>query len=331
MPNKSYIYAASAYLPNTVVKSVDLMDELKLESKYDISRKIIDEKMGIKERRFVDSHDNSHSLLATKAAEKMFEGSSITPADIDCVIYCGIDRDTVEPSAAHSIQHQLGANGFVFDVSNACHGVCDGMFIADSFIKRGYDNVLLVTAEIASEVTKAAIESIHKDRNNLNKMFGALTVGDAGGAMLISSQPGLHKMELVDFSMASRSKTHDLCYYKREGGEITGQMVMDKICAAMLHEHQRLLPQTLGRVGWSQPDFVIPHQVGQVPHERFSKMTNLSEKRLSKTFPFLGNIASATMPVNIARTLQEFNGKFKKIMLMGAGSGLSVSQIAIQT
>ncbi len=329
MSINSYIYAASSFIPTEIVKSEDLMDELKSEANFGVSRTFINERMGILERRFVNSNENRHSYIASKAAEKLLCENNIDVKDIDCVIYCGIERDYLEPGTAHVVQTNIGSNGFCFDITNACHGFSDGMFVADSFIKRGLNTVLLVTAEISSNITKLAINSINHDHSKFQTMFGALTIGDAAGAMLITSYPAIHRFKFVDFQMQSDSSSYELCHYHFPDNQFSGQMIMDKICAKMLMQHKKLLKKTLKKLNWNKPDYLITHQVGKRPHQRFSKMTSVEMSKMSKTFPQLGNIASATMPVNITRTLNLSNIKSMNILLMGAGSGLSISQIAL--
>ncbi len=331
MSINSYIYAASAFIPGEIVKSEDLMDELKSETNFGVSRTFINERMGIIERRFANSRENKHSFMASKAAEKLLYENNIDACEIDCVIYCGIERDYLEPGTSHIVQANIGSNGFCFDITNACHGFSDGMFVADSFIKRGFDSILLVTAEISSNITKLAINSINHDHSKFQSMFGALTIGDAAGAMLITSYPSEVGLKFIHFEMKSDSQSYKLCHYHFPENEFSGQMIMDKICARMLITHKSLLRKTLKKLDWEKPDFLITHQVGKRPHQRFSEMAKVDQNRMSKTFPKLGNIASATMPVNFCRTLKISNIKSMNILLMGAGSGLSISQIALSS
>ena len=329
MSRNSYIYAASAYIPKEIVKSEDLMDELKSETKFGIPRTLINEKLGIFERRFVTQQENKHSYLASQAAQKLIIESKIDVKDIDCVIYCGIERDYNEPATAHVVQSNIGIYGFAFDISNACHGFCDGMLIADSFIKRGYNAILLVTSEISSNITKLAINHINKNPQNFESMYGALTVGDAGGSMLITSYPSIVNLKFLEFNMMSVSKYYKLCNYQLSSEKADGQMIMNQICVRTLSFHKNLLSHTLNKLKWERPDYLITHQVGKIPHQRFSKMTGVNIKNMSKTYPLLGNIASATIPVNITRTLKRCNVEFKKLLIMGAGSGIAISQIGL--
>ena len=331
MSINSYIYAASSFIPGEIVKSEDLMDELKSETHLGVSREIIGKKMGIYERRFATEEENGLSKLATNAAEKLIIENNIDSNDIDCVIYCGIERDYMEPSTAHIIQSNLGINSYCFDISNACHGFADGIFIANSFIKTGYDNVLLVTAEMPSYVTKLAIDSINKDSSRFKNLFGMLTVGDAAAAMLVSSDPGQLKLKITQIEAKCISYDYNLCYYHFPNNQFKGEMVMDKICAKTLLAQRNMLKEAKKKPDWTAPEYIIPHQVGKRPHLEVAKMFDLPVSRLSKTYEKLGNITSATIPVNIYNSLQRCDTpEYKNYLIFTTGSGIALSQISLR-
>ena len=71
----------------------------------------------------------------------------------------------------------------VFDVKNACNSFLNGLQIATGFVEAGiYKNVLVATGEIPSRV----LVYDFRDRQEYKASFASLTLGDGGGAALVS-------------------------------------------------------------------------------------------------------------------------------------------------
>jgi 3-oxoacyl-[acyl-carrier-protein] synthase-3 len=329
----TYVSAIDYYLPSQVVKTRDMMAETKPE-RLGFSETLIENLMGIIEVRHA-LDDEKPSTLATYAAEKALAKFDGNPDEIDLLIFCGIDRDYVEPSTAHVVQKNLGLkNAVCFDVSNACLGFMNGMQIANSAIESGMSrNVMICTGERPSKVSKVAAPHLRglEDRADFFNKIGALTVGDAGVAAIISQSEGISGIKSMNFM--SNGELTKLCYYKHEQGIVVeGQMLMKEICAAILDAHKEILPASLTKAGIKASDIncLITHQVGKRPWERHAKIFGVESDNMTKTFDTLGNITSATFGVNYARALEE--GRIKTgdvVMAAMAGSGLSVCQVSI--
>lgn len=329
----TYISAIDYYLPSQVVKTRDMMAETKPE-RLGFSDTLIEDLIGIYEVRHAQESEKP-STLASNAAEKAiakFEGNA---DEIDLLIFCGIDRDYVEPSTAHVVQKNLGLkNAVCFDISNACLGFMTGIQVANSAIGSGIArNVLICTGERPSQVTKVTTSHLSglQNKTEFYNKIGALTVGDAGAAAIISQSQGLSGIRSINFN--SNGKLSDLCYYKHENGVITeGQMMMKEISSAMLKAHKKMLPQSLQLLKKEASDVkcLITHQVGKTPWKGFSRFLGINADRMTKTFDTLGNITSATFGVNYAITVESGNLKKGDLILAAmAGSGLSTCQIGI--
>ena len=253
------------------------------------------------------------------------------PADIGMVIYCGIDRDWVEPATSHRIQRELGCkNAACLDVTNACHGFTNGMSVGDAMIATGAaENVLVVTGEVPSHVVRDCIKDINDNPTleNFRSKVGGLTTGDAGGAVIL--QRASNKSGVKTYRFASQGRYAELCFYKfDDAGKRQGQMLMEKISAAALHMHRALITETYKELRW-QPkdiDFLICHQAGRKPHQRFAEMAKVDIAKAPITYEDLGNLTSASIPV----TLDLAGSKEgDRILILGTGSGLSVSQIGL--
>lgn len=323
----SYIVSVGYYLPETLVRTEDMLKEIDPD-KFGVESGHIEEHVGVAEVRH-SAHNQKPSFLAIAAAEKALARCFINCDQIDLIIFCGIEGDYAEPSTAHIIQAALGLrSGICFDVQNACLGFMTGLQIADSMIASGAIRYALVcTGERPSIVSKATIRELKRstDTNLLKNKLGMLTVGDAGGAMIIGPR---HQNGFLNFGMDSQGQYAKLCYYKQKNnGYIEGQMVMGKICAVTFNAHKKVYRDTMDVLGWSPDsiDCLITHQVGAKPFSELSRIFNVPKSKMTRTYHSLGNITSATFPVNYGRALEE--GRVhsdSKVWVAMSGSGISV-------
>lgn len=331
MTGHSRIAAIGKFLPEQVVSSSELMDEIKSELQFGVSRDYLENLTGIRSRRFA-SAETRPSDLAIKAAQDALGKSNLTPEDISMVLYCGIDRDWVEPATSHRVQRELGCvNATCLDVSNACHGFSNGLSVGDAMIATGAaENVLVVTGEVPSQLIGAVIKRLNSEPTleTFHAMVGSFTTGDAGGAVIL--QRASQNSRIKNYRFSSRGRYAELCFYKfdHQTGKRSGRMVMDKISAVMIRMHQSIISDTYSTLNWQPEDIdhLICHQVGSKPHQRMAQLAGIEIEKAPITFQDYGNLTSATVPI----TLDAANAKpGDRILMLGAGSGLSISQIGL--
>ena len=326
------IISVDYFLPKTIVKTSEMMDELQPE-RFGVSNTFIEDNVGVKQVRHAET-EQKPSELAIPAAHKAIASAGIRSDEIGVIIFCGIDRDYTEPSTAHNIQKAIGGRGFCFDVSNACLGFANGLLEAEMWVRAGRAKYALVcTGEKPSLVSKDWIEHIKRsdDLAVFKRKVGGLTVGDAGAAAVVGATES--EAGFKGFWFSSEGEYADLCYYSMDQGERVGEMVMNKISAVMLRSHKRLYAQSLSELNWNAHDIgvLIAHQVGRKPWQKCAEIFNVDLNKLTKTYDVLGNITSATFPVNLALGLE--NGIIntgQKCFGALAGSGLSVVHFGLQ-
>ena len=325
----AHISGAGSYLPPNRVYSEELMRDAQSES-VGISYNLLERSTGIVERRFSEPSE-SYAYLATEASRNAIIDAKVDPADIDMVIFCGIDNDYPEPSTAHEIQRAVGAkNAICFDMSNACLGLLNGLSVADSYVSCGTAEVVLVcTGERPSDVSLDILRQLKEDKTKekFRRLMGAFTVGDAGGAFLITKSgtgPRLQKMRFH-----TDSEMLNLCFYRRTETHIEFEMEMETLGRAMITGHKLLMDDTYSALGWQpgEVDRLFTHQVGARPHRHISTMAHIDVDRAPKTYDLYGNLTSATFAVNYDLHRPAPN---EKILFLGAGSGCSICQIGVQ-
>src|SRR5262245_24826967 len=111
---------------------------------------------GIYERRWWEAN---YTITdgAVAAARKALAVADIRPDEIDVLIYAGVCREQFEPATACHVAAALGVSpgAFVFDVSNACLGMLNGIVDVANRIELGQVRAgLVVACETAREINE---------------------------------------------------------------------------------------------------------------------------------------------------------------------------------
>jgi 3-oxoacyl-[acyl-carrier-protein] synthase-3 len=330
----SRILSTGAFIPDQVVTSQELMREIDSLNRFGIPYDWMDKKMGILERRVADASDMP-SDMAARAAREAIDLAGINPREIDAIIYAGIDRDYVEPATAHLVQDKIGAsNAYCVDVSNACHGFMNGIHLMDALVTSGQVRYgLICTGEQPSKIARQTIAKLKQatTRDEFYRLVGGLSTGDAGAAMIIGPkrQP---ESGFIGFMLESQGRHNDLCVYSNRFGEPDGHMHMRDIVRAFIDMHAKMFQQCLHELHWKPEDIdlFVHHQVGIKVFKKHAAYAHIPVDIMPNTVSKMGNITSATIPINIYNLMQARSLKDNdKIFLSGTGSGLSISQTGL--
>lgn len=328
------IFSVGTYLPEQVVNSDHLFDEINSEA-YGFPVDWMSKNMGIIERR-MSEEGSQPSDLAIPAARRALEClDGFNPDEIGMIIFCGIERDQSEPATAHTVQHALGLKAYhAFDIANACIGFIDGVEIASKFVTTGaIKYALVVTGEVPTRLSRTFVGRVQDgiSKADFEKGIGALSVGDAGGAMIIGPSDTNEKTGFQMFSTAVDSSHIDKCiYWRNDAGELEGHMNMGRILGRGLKIHRSMIDRTLEELGWSDFDWVLSHQTGKRCFEGVRKLTNTSSEKMIKIYHNHGNTTTATFPLlweklsnnGIVSSGDRVGGIF-------AGSGLATCQFGL--
>ena len=323
------IYSVGSELAGSAVLTREILDQARFE---DCS--LVEKSLGISEvRQAPDSAKPSD--LAVPAARKALQDSALRATEIDAVIYCGIERDCSEPATAHIIAAALGLRPAIcFDVANACHGFTSGLHVANSMIRTGdIHHALVVTAELSSKVTRKVVDLFRSHQlgpRDVRTHVGAFTVGDAGGAMILG--PCAQDKGIRQIKSGAVSDHHQLCSYKIDKGELSFVMDMGRISAVTLKLVKDLIQPAYEALGWTpnDVDLFIPHQVGARPFQKTLEIVGVNEDKSIATYPKLGNLASATIPV--CYDLMKQQGRLKSgsnVLLGSSGSGIAATFMGV--
>src|SRR5215218_4386576 len=143
---RSRIAGIGKYVPEQVVSNNDLTRVM------DTSDEWIQERTGIKERRYADRTRETTTTMGIEAAKIAIERAGITAADIDFIIFATLSPDYYFPGCGVLVQRALQMKEIgALDIRNQCSGFIYGLSVADQFIKTGmYKNILLIGSELHS-------------------------------------------------------------------------------------------------------------------------------------------------------------------------------------
>src|SRR5881396_21726 len=140
---RTKIAGIGMYVPQNVVTNNDLLKYM------DTSDEWIQERTGIKERRYADRLGETTTTMGVEAAKIAIERAGITPQDIDFIVFATICPDYYFPGCGVLLQRAMKMKEIgALDIRNQCSGFVYALSVADQFIKTGmYKNILVVGSE----------------------------------------------------------------------------------------------------------------------------------------------------------------------------------------
>lgn len=308
----SRIAGTGSYLPPKKLTNADL------EKIVDTTDEWIMKRVGIRERRIVTTGEDSTNGMATKAAKAAMEMAGVGPEDIELIVVGTATPDYFFPSAACTVQHELGIKNEcpAFDLNAACAGFIYAMSVADQYIKTGAIKTALV---IGSEALSRIVD--WKDRST------CVLFGDGAGAVVLqaSDSPGI-----IHTSIFSDGQYDSLLYGKSTlwTDDSKPKLHMDgrevfKVAVSKLEE---IVDQTLEKAGMNKSDidWLIPHQANMRIIKATAKRLDLPLDRVVLTIEEHGNTSAASVPLALDCAVRK--GQVKRgetLMLEAFGAGFA--------
>ncbi|WP_030767878.1 3-oxoacyl-ACP synthase III family protein [Streptomyces sp. NRRL F-2664] len=325
-PRSAGLTAVGSFLPQEVLSSEALQEEVARRSGLALPPRLLTQATGIRSRRVAGEGEYA-STLAVGAARRALDSLSLSPLDIDLLLFASASRDMVEPATAHIVQAELGSRAHALDVTNACNSFVNGIDLARSMVLAGRARRALV---VTGETPSRAVRKDPSGPAELRDGFAGYTFGDAGAAVVVE---GVQRGGILDVDTETHSEHWEVggipgggsrhprgdahTYFRGDGNELRG--VFEKVGTAVVD-------RTLHRTGMSWDGFakVLVHQV-TVPYlERFAELTGVPAEKLVVTVPELGNVASASIGVQLDRIFPELVPG-DRVLFVGLGGGISIT------
>ncbi len=341
--SKVFIDSFGYELAPNVITSEDLENRLApLYAALHLQKGQLEALTGIHERRFWNPDQTMHEG-AIKAGKKAIAASSVSPEDIGMLIYGGVCRDNLEPATACAVSHGLGLNieTHIYDVSNACLGVLNGMIQVANSIELGQITAgLVVSCESARQIIDFTIDRLlkTKDMNLFKRTIATLTGGSGAVAVLLTHASVADRgHRLLGGVARSSTEHHKLCRWGPDTGiPASGLHVMQTDSIGILQHGVALGLETYKAfkkklsLPDNKPDKVICHQVGATHQRNILESIGIPQEKDFTTFKYLGNIGTVSLPITAAIAAErQFLTKNDLVGFFGIGSGLNCIMLGI--
>jgi 3-oxoacyl-[acyl-carrier-protein] synthase-3 len=264
----------------------------------------IRQRTGVIERRRATA-DVEAIDLAEEAAKQAIAAAGIRPEEIGAVLVSTISNTVQTPSLAALLTERVGASPApAYDISAACAGFTYGVAQADSFIRSGLaDYVLVVGAEKLSTFAKPTDRTI------------SFLLGDGAGAAVLgpSDEPGVSptvwgsdgsKWDVVGMD-------NPLAAYRDGGGEIEWPTLRQEgptVFRWAVWEMAKVAQQAIDVAGITVDDLAafIPHQANMRIIDELAKQLKLPEHvAIARDIATTGNTSAASIPLAAHALLAE--------------------------
>ncbi len=309
------ILSVGGYRPERIVTNAEICEWI------DSSDEWIRERSGIIERRFA-AEDESVVDMATEAAQKALAASGVTADQVGMVMLATVTHPLQTPSAACDVAHRIGAtNAAAMDISAACAGFCYGVGLADSMVRSGTaEYVVLVGVEKLSDW-------VNRDDRSAGFLFadgaGAVVIGPSDVPAIGPTLWGADGSHLDAITM-----TQSLIDYRDHGGRFpTLAMQGQTVFRWAVGEMAKVAKEALDAAGITadQLDAFIPHQANLRIVDAMVRQLQLPEHvPVARDITHMGNTSAASIPLAMERMLE--TGEIPSggtALLIGFGAGLA--------
>ncbi|HPQ51234.1 MAG: ketoacyl-ACP synthase III [Alphaproteobacteria bacterium] len=308
----SVIRSTGSFLPARILTNKEL------ETIVDTTDEWIVQRTGIEERH-IAAKDEPTSFLAINAAKNALESSGLRPEDIDGVIVATTTPDQSFPSVAVKVQAALDLKpGPAFDVQAVCSGFIYALSVADSMIRSGSMNrVMVVGAEKMSSLLDWT------DRST------CVLFGDGAGAVILEKSEQ-EAQGILSTHLYANGRLNDLLY--TDGGVSTsgtaghiimhGKEVFKNAVTLMADIVEEVL--TKNNVSPENIDWLIPHQANLRIITGTAEKLGMSMDRVVVTVNKHGNTSAASIPLALDDAVR--SGKVQRgqlLLLEALGGGLT--------
>ncbi len=320
------IIGTGSHLPLNCVTNRDL------EKIVDTSDEWIVRRTGIHTRYHL-SPDESPSEMGIVAAEQALAAAGATPQQVELLIVATTFPDMICPGSAPFIASGLGLDQTpFFDLKAGCSGFVYGMAVADSLIRSGlYQRVLLVGTEALSRVTDwsdrktcvlfgdgagaVLLEAGATDEG----VLGSALFGDNSKALLLRLPAGGTVQPASEETVRDRGH-----FLKMEGAGVFRSAVpmMEKATRAAL---------TAASLELDDVDWVIPHHANIRIIESLIKRLRVDGSRVIVNLERVANTSAASIPIALDEALRAGKIDAGDIVVMTAfGAGATYGAVVVR-
>jgi 3-oxoacyl-[acyl-carrier-protein] synthase-3 len=231
----------------------------------------------------------------------------------------------------------------VFDISNACLGLLNGVVLIADMIELGQIRAgVAVGTEDGRALVESTIDSLLGNpaltRQDMKADFASLTIGSGSAAIVLCDRKLSRRgHRLLGGSFRADTTNHELCMGGAGGEQSTNPLRMRTDAESLLYAGIDLAAETWCEtkrvLNWSTADVqkVFTHQVGRAHRKLLFERLGLDPSLDLPTVDFLGNTGAAALPT--ALSLGNEQGRIQPgdhVALLGIGSGLNALMLGLE-
>ncbi|HTN05203.1 beta-ketoacyl-ACP synthase III [Agriterribacter sp.] len=339
---RTKIAGIGMYVPEQVVSNNDL-------TKYmDTNDAWIQERTGIKERRYAKRTGETTTTMGVEAAKIAMERAGTTAQDIDFIIFATLSPDYYFPGCGVLVQRALKMKEIgALDIRNQCSGFIYALSVGDQFIKSGmYKNILVIGSEKHSFGLDFSTRGRHVSvifgdgagavilQPATNDNQGILSThlhSDGESAELLAMyNPGTHanhwtEKQLADFDdaeIANMFMSHAMIDHSQNFPFMDGPAVFKKAVVKMPEVVMEAL--TANQLTPADINMLIPHQANLRISQFVQQQLGLTNDQVYNNIQRYGNTTAASIPIAWCEAWEK--GKIKAgdlVCLASFGSGFT--------
>jgi 3-oxoacyl-[acyl-carrier-protein] synthase III len=319
--NGSRIFGVGACRPARVVGNHEVCGPIGSSDEW------VRQRSGIVSRRFA-APEETVIAMASAAGCKAIAASGIAPEQVDTVLFASMSYLYQSPAAAPQVAHQVGARASAaLDLHAACAGFCYALAVADSLVRAGSsEHVLVIGAEKMTDIIDPA------DRAT------AFLFGDGAGAVVVgpASCPGMGPVVWGSDGSRAGLIAHNgswLVARDHPGEWPTMRMSGPEIYRWALQEIAPVARQALVEVGLTPHDLTafVPHQANLRIVEAIARSLDLPPHvAVARSLVTDGNTSAASIPLALEHLIssgQAISGG--RALLVGFGAGLAYAALVV--
>lgn len=337
---RSKIAGIGMYVPKNVVTNQDL-------TKYmDTNDEWIQERTGIKERRYAHRTEETTTTMAVEAARIAIERAGTTAEEIDFIVFATLSPDYYFPGCGVLLQRAMKMKEIgALDVRNQCSGFVYALSVADQFIKTGmYKNILV----IGSEKHSFGLDFSTRGRN-VSVIFG-----DGAGAVVLQPaedkdqgilsthlhsdgesaeilamyNPGTHAnywgtknyADFDDAEIAQMFMSHKMIDNAQNFPFMDGPSVFKKAVV----KFPEVIVEALAKNNYQPSDInmLIPHQANLRISQFVQQKLGLQDSQVYNNIQQYGNTTAASVPIALCEAWEKGlikNGDLVCLAAFGSG------------
>jgi 3-oxoacyl-[acyl-carrier-protein] synthase-3 len=330
------------YVPDQVVTNHDLTRHM------DTSDEWIQERTGIRERRYAHRTEETTTTMGVSAARQAIERAGTTAEEIDFIIFATLSPDYYFPGCGVLLQRAMNMREIgALDIRNQCSGFLYALSVGDQFIRSGmYRNILIV----GSEKHSFGLDFSTRGRN-ISVIFGDgagavvlqpteeegtgilsthLHSDGASAELLAMYNPGTHANHWADKNYASFDEaeignmfmSHRMIDEAQNFPYMDGQSVFKKAVV----KFPEVILEALNKNKLTPSDIgvLIPHQANLRISQFVQQKLQLRDDQVYNNIQHYGNTTAASVPIALCEAWEK--GMIKKgdlVCLAAFGSGFT--------